>query len=309
VTRRSWRSAVARILARNSEANDPILGAEAVARAFRTRHAVAGQLDLDVAARVFGAEIVRRGKGDAWLERSQSGYVIHVDGGAPRERQRYSIAHELGHIGIFNATGMADAFSHQGKHADDGEASEIESLCDAFASELLMPIEEWASATTRFGTSIPVLRRLARAYGVSRLAAARRMADASLWRTAIIVWRPASDLAEAVGFFRKRLYESDPWPTKLKISSILPEVSDVAAAKRTYQRSELPLQLGERILNTYAESGWLQGKEPLIATIILGEPHLRSLYRQFWSEDDLNMLSNDDVVRGRTELMRAESLF
>lgn len=106
----------------------------------------------------------------------QSGYfsvvngtpVIGVNHKHPRNRQRFTIAHELGHYFLHRHYGT---FTDQYLYRDDGK-DERELDANRFASDLLMPADRFAQLYEQNGYD---LRSVAEAFGVSEEAAEYRL--------------------------------------------------------------------------------------------------------------------------------------
>jgi IrrE N-terminal-like domain len=276
--------------------------AEALAGDFRTSHSVLGPLDVREAARYFNAAVTEKEmQVDASLKRIGSRYEIAVNKKTSPLRRRFSIAHELGHIAMFNATGMSAAFSHRaaGDYSAPAVDPAVEAACDAFASELLMPRSEWANITMQFGSTVPVLRRLTRLYKVSLEAGSRRMVDAGAWRIAIVLWRlsrtsPEGTMAEAIRFFRKNFMTDEAWPGPVVLNKLVGE--NLKPSPTTCHAEQLELAFGEYARQIFAESGWLHSREPVIVSVITGEPHPRNLHGQFPGEDGLTKLTDAQLL-------------
>lgn len=312
---RYWRSSVATVLAASMAERNAAVASESVATQFRLKHFIKGPVDLNVVARKFNADIVRKPvQSGAWLARSGPRYVINVNSKEPKTRQSFAIAHELAHLALYEATGLTAALSHDVRSKQDDEgAGEVEALCDIFASELLMPADEWANITAQFGVSIPILRRLAQAYAVSRIATARRLVEVAAWRNAIILWQtskgPGDHHVDPIAFFRRRFLEQSSWPGRTLFDELMPASARRGKAPDTICTPALTLQLGSSNPTMFAESGWLPSRTPLLATIIVGEPHVESLYQQFWSEDALSLVGDGDLVSGRARAAKTGQLF
>lgn len=278
--------------------------AEALACDFRTGHSVVGSLDVYQAAKYFDASITEKEMQlDASLRRVGSRYEIAVNKKASPLRKRFSIAHELGHIAIFNATGLTAAFSHRAGGDYSGAAVDpaVEAACDAFASELLMPRSEWTNITMQFGSTVAVLRRLMRLYKVSREAGCRRMVEAGAWRIAVVLWRLGSRSAEdtmvdPIRFFRKNFMTDEAWPCPVGHSALLSH--DLRSTRRPTGcwAEEIELVFGEYTRRIFAESGWLYSREPYLVSVIMGERHPRNLYLQFPCEGDLSRITDAQIL-------------
>jgi Zn-dependent peptidase ImmA (M78 family) len=128
---------------------------------------------------------------DALLQETESGYLAIINSTASQSRQRISLAHEIGHLVLYQATGLRQAFGHVSPNErGSNESLEIEDLCDCFASELTMPSDIWRDVIFRDGMSLSTFKKLKAAYGVSTTSAAQRMVEAGSIECAIIIWKP-----------------------------------------------------------------------------------------------------------------------
>ncbi len=131
---------------------------------------------------------------DGLLQESESGYVAIIDSTAKQTRQRMTLAHELGHLMLYNTTGLVQAFGHvSSSERNTIASSEIEELCDHFASELTMPSDRWRSFIASEGLSVTTLKKLQSLFGVSLTRAAHRLVEISEIECAIIVWLSISE--------------------------------------------------------------------------------------------------------------------
>ena len=156
--------------------------AERLARQIRIRSPE--DIALEDIAWMFGARVER---GDlpgahARLARIGDRAVIRVstrvaDPGA----QRFSIAHEIGHMVLGHETLAADAVCETGPRADTREAE-----ANAFAAELLMPELLFRRRCEVSPVSFEVVRELARDYQVSLMAAALRFVELTSERCALV---------------------------------------------------------------------------------------------------------------------------
>ena len=72
---------------------------------------------------------------DACIIPVSGGFQIKYRRGIPKQRLRFAIAHELGHTFLFEGDMSGRSLARMQNHEDSG----IESLCDFFASALLLP--------------------------------------------------------------------------------------------------------------------------------------------------------------------------
>ena len=113
-------------------------------------HRLLGQMRVRV--------IPRRIRSDGLLELNRDGYRIGVNPARPWRRQRFTVAHELGHILILNAlAGDREALQALSAPALHGP---VERLCDQAAAELLMPPEAVIAELEAEGLTTDGLQRL-----------------------------------------------------------------------------------------------------------------------------------------------------
>lgn len=117
--------------------------------------------------------------------------LVLVNARKPLVRRRYSVAHEIGHT-LF--PDYHDALSKAGRlwrRADD--ESQFERLCQAAASEILMPADAFRAALERRGLSVVGLIDAATEFEASTEAAARRIAEVADSPVAAILLRPLGE--------------------------------------------------------------------------------------------------------------------
>ncbi len=147
----------------------------------------------DKTSLVTEGEIERDGDGAA---------TIRLRGGSSRRRERFTLAHEIGHWMLYQVmadeAGLGRGKLFRGLSACSDEVRQEEWLANLLAAELLLPRE---SLLQYFRTPVerimPRLAHMCRRFAVSRLAAIRRIADVM---GANILWlellpRDASDPA------------------------------------------------------------------------------------------------------------------
>lgn len=158
------------------EADDPIAGAQHLLTLVGASdppidvHAIARRLGVAVFARAFpdalSALVVRHGAGAA----------VGVNSGHHPVRQRFSIAHELGHFVLHHE---AQHFVDYGTGLVEGDPPNYswqkERAANEFAAELLMPAGSVRADASRFS-----IGRLARHYKVSEAAMAFRLGNLGL---------------------------------------------------------------------------------------------------------------------------------
>lgn len=135
------------------------------------------------------------GKLGAVIIKSEDGFIIKVNKNDIESRQHFSCAHEIGHI-LFNELKLEQyiqkieyrTFNPQNRAIV--RAAARERLCDAAATELLMPESVFRKYLSGFGLSISSIEHLARVFRVSVQAAAIRIAEVSIDPCLALLWKP-----------------------------------------------------------------------------------------------------------------------
>lgn len=106
----------------------------------------------------------------------------------PRVRQRYSVAHEVGH------TLFPDYEAELGRVGRlwrrDGDVPEFERLCQAAGAEFLLPLNAFRAAVEHRGMSIGAAVAIATDFDASLEAAVRRLAETAVHPVAVVELRP-----------------------------------------------------------------------------------------------------------------------
>ncbi len=145
------------------------------------------EIDVEVIAWSVGACVRYRAlpQGDARIVGMRDRAIITVDDRASRVRQRFSVAHELGHWHHHRGQRLIchDASGNAPDHTCERDA-------DRYAAELLMPCFMLVPWMAEAPMSVALMDSVARLFQVSRLAAALRLADIHAGRFALIVDEP-----------------------------------------------------------------------------------------------------------------------
>lgn len=152
-------------------------------------------VSLEAAARRVGIEQVldvEMSNCDGLLSRTPSGsYIATLRRSQGATRKRFTLAHEIGHAIVFRSIG------HRAERADGVQLScraesaderDEERLCDALASELLMPRVQFLETMEAFGVSASTVPSLGRRFGVSLQAASRRVAQLLPYDVGVGLW-------------------------------------------------------------------------------------------------------------------------
>jgi Zn-dependent peptidase ImmA (M78 family) len=132
------------------------------------------QVELPASDDVFGAIVTEHGQ-----------TVIAINPSQHRNRQRFTIAHELGHFFLHHEDQMEHVDGDFRVHWRDGRSSEgvdwNEIEANRFAAELLMPESMLRKDVEQYGTiNRDVVQHLASLYEVSRIAMQYRLVNLAL---------------------------------------------------------------------------------------------------------------------------------
>jgi hypothetical protein len=178
-------------------------------------------VNLEFLAKKWGVTSVEKQPiaSDAMLLRGNNGYKIvlkEVEEPAHLTRQRFSFAHELGHL-LLQLSGYQKqsnlATKHRGSYRQDDE----ERLCDQIAAEILMPRIAFQEDGSKAGWSLESLRALSSKYQTSMPATAIRMVDLMPETSLLAVWRPPSDVNKV-----PKLQWSHAKSSRYRVPSVLP---------------------------------------------------------------------------------------
>jgi len=142
------------------------------------------EIDVEVIACAVGAAVRYRrlAVGDARIVGLGDRAIITVDDRASRVRQRFSVAHELGHWHHHRGRRLICHVAEQ----QDGAAG-CEREADGYAADLLMPRFMLEPLVAGVPMSFGLVYQVAAAFGVSAMAAALRLADVHPAAFAIVV--------------------------------------------------------------------------------------------------------------------------
>lgn len=214
------------------------VGTELVEQVARRLLAIAPRqeppVDVVALARALGVDRILRTATveDGRLEQRDGQISIFVRADARPTRQRFTIAHEIGHLVL--AEPGQDLVARRSQATGDRE----ERFCDALAAALLLPREwilrRYADAPERLETA----RQVADACEASLSAAVLRLRELLNWKSSLLQWRRADSgrwfLSQAVGL---------PYPLRNRVTSSAQTTRALAAAAATPVRrmTEVPL--------------------------------------------------------------------
>jgi Zn-dependent peptidase ImmA (M78 family) len=114
----------------------------------------------------------------------EGGSIVFLKEDDPPSRQRFSLAHELGHI-VMSDSGLPEISCRQ-----DGQINkDLERCCDVIAAELLMPQQEFCLMADKLGWCLGGVNELARRFKISEESAAIRMRDLKTEPVLMSMWR------------------------------------------------------------------------------------------------------------------------
>jgi Zn-dependent peptidase ImmA (M78 family) len=126
--------------------------------------------------------------------------LIKLNSLAAPVRQRFTLAHEVGHLILENLLNTPPECTTD---------IHLERACDAIAVELLMPINEVTKLAREIGTQSPEkLGKVAKHFGVSLRTAAQRLYDLGIWKLSMGMWRYGPS-PEQLWFVGKRPWKTD----------------------------------------------------------------------------------------------------
>lgn len=146
-------------------------------------------VDLKSLAQCWGVTSIEEREigSEAMLLPNRNGYSIvlkKADRPSRLARQRFSFAHELGHLLLQKSQQAGIALKYRGH----GHSNAEERLCDQIAAEILMPRLAFQEDAWLDGWSLRNLRNLARKYDTSIPATAFRMIDLMPEEALMGVW-------------------------------------------------------------------------------------------------------------------------
>lgn len=162
-----------------------------------------GEIDVEVIACAVGVTVRYRrlGVGDARIVGLGDRAIITVDDRASRVRQRFSVAHELGHWHHHRGRRLICHVAEQ----QDGAAG-CEREADGYAADLLMPRFMLEPLVAGVPMSFGLVYQVASTFGVSAMAAALRLADVHPAAFALVV-----EEADGRRWFRRSASLNSRW--------------------------------------------------------------------------------------------------
>lgn len=265
---------------------------------------LAGPIRLSPLCRAVGAELEEADLAvDGLLSAYGDRYVIQV---RSREdvgwrRARFSIAHEIGHILLFDSVGEGQVSSV----SDPGYVEAIESLCNLAAAELLMPSWHFQQEALNAGFDSDGLSYLRQCFGVSWSALLVRFVDvfpdagATIWRSGVRAG-DGDKMRVVKAFGRQRQSWLAPGMSERFLSEPLPrrallDGSAVCKGVRVLRSSESPKLLG---LASRIDPERRQGKSA--AAVLLLPPAAESSWKCLASRGAATVEDSEDRPRNNS---------
>ena len=210
--------------------------------------------DLAVLAKKWGVNSIeeREIESDAMLLPSKNGYSIVLKKSERlglSARQRFSLAHELGHLLLLKsqAPAASGVVGTASKHRGHGYSDEEERLCDQIAAEILMPQMAFQEDGWMEGWSLRNLKTLADKYDTSIPATAIRMIDLMPEETLMGTWKISSVDGEKAEL--KRQHCGKTWyqiPGSSTVSAQRLQLINRAWNSTEVEPGFMPVKLGRR---------------------------------------------------------------
>jgi hypothetical protein len=222
--------------------------AERVAAQLRTHLPLARTFPVDVEglARQLGVNEILRVDDlveDGRLERRDGHVRVLLAARSNRQRQRYTLAHEIGHLLL--ADPDRDTIARRMKTDD-----EVERFCDGFAAALLLPRDIINADYRAMPRTLAVLRRIAEQSDTSLAAATVRLHEVAGWPQALLHWKRSDRgwtyrWGAAVPMTYHRRLRSAP-DTSARLD-------DLALRSRSDQEAEITMRVGPAVIRLDGE--------------------------------------------------------
>ena len=200
---------------------------------------------------------------DAMLIPLSDGYSVVINDTVTAARQRYSLAHELGHIMLLTTNSLPRRPTRSPRYRSGSPTTDTkkaeERLCDEIAAELLMPEELFKEEIESQGRSLHNLPKWANSFRTSLTATAIRYWELLPEASHLIRWRKS---------FHRRGVISPAWQMRNRVPGpSLQPVVDLKApnAFRAVQETWNTLR-NSRSLETLLVRYWSAGRAYLNAT-------------------------------------------
>lgn len=210
-----------------------------------------------------------------------AGYVIQVNSRHPETRQRFTVAHEVGHTFVNEACSvLKSVFDRATSLYDDHDEEEY--LCDVAGGRTLLHPLWLRPAVEAERPSLQALLSLADCCRASIEATAIQVAQLALWRCSFVFWEPGLRKEEQARLGQSRLAGLGP--------NTLP--TQRLRARRVYAGPDVPfLPLNKsaaedsHVWRAYAEQTQTEGEDVLdIGNGMVARAYTQSIYAPYFDE-------------------------
>jgi Zn-dependent peptidase ImmA (M78 family) len=220
--------------------------------------------------------------------RQRNGYTIEIGSNLSKERQGFTLAHEIGHT-FFQPIEGEPTGGNRDPDVSSRQMNEEETLCDIAAAEMLMPAaarilglralgtgeitkacNAFLSRVCDYGPSVRAIFLLAREFGTSLAATSRRLAEMAIWRCHIGFWKLErhGELSFTYGFASKASV-SVPKGWRPTSGSIVSKVVDSGQILRGWSNIGLANHTGVTIDRNFVEAAFLPQPGIVITVAVL----------------------------------------
>lgn len=165
--------------------------------------------------------------GSRWL-------IAYNDEHSSPGRIRFTLAHEFGHFMLHRTTQVLFECTERDLYDWDSSARQIEAEADAFASYLLMPLDDFRAQLAGQEVSLSFLEHCRVRYGVSRMAAALKWIEIAPRRALVVAARDGFLLWARTN---NAAYRSGAFLATRKTTIEVPEQSLLADVANGHQHS------------------------------------------------------------------------
>lgn len=202
-------------------------------------------IDLVALANALGVDQIKPANmtEDGRLEQRGGQAAIWLRTDVPAPRQRFTLAHELGHLVLANPA--RDFIAHRAWTGPDRE----ERFCDQFAAALLLPRWWVVQNFSQRPEELATVRELATATGASLSASLVRLRELVGWHTSLLHWRRHNGqwaLLYSAGVPRRVHHRV---ATRAETRAAI----DGLAGATAHQRVDLPLIVADHLCQVPAE--------------------------------------------------------
>lgn len=259
---RVWQSAAARELMRLAANGDPRTGIVQCARTLLEEAEITTYpVNLELVGsfqRIHTIETVDMQESGRLIP-DRDGFRVQVNRGHSQGKQRFTIAHEIGHtlVPAYRRAPYAVQDIDTGMFAG---GQEEEYLCDVAAAELLMPDHLFRSQASALSCSLDTVVTLARQFGASREATARRLVSLNHWPCAVALWHYAHKPSEGAVPHQIVLGETEWTPPQRKVRV---RYASASQSFGHYLHRHLSAPLDGPLMQSYIENRVVYGEECL----------------------------------------------